>query len=200
VLLHETTSSQKLQEREEELETINEELQAANEELQTTSEELQATNEELRTLNEELQTSNVSLQQLNEDYHKQHEAFTQLLAFTKSVLASLPTGVVVIDTTFRILMWNRQASELWGLESHQAEGASLLHLDIGLPVETLVDRVRALLAGQVTSDVVIVDAIHRLGQRLQCRITCTPLMGEIPDILGAILLMEGETQHGSSPF
>jgi len=105
-------------------------------------------------------------------------------------------AVVIIDPTFDILMWTPQASELWGLEPDQAEGRSLFHLDIGPPMEALAIRVQSLLAGQSACELLVLDAIHRLGQPIHCCITCTPLFGTVHDIQGAILLMEANETHG----
>jgi chemotaxis methyl-accepting protein methylase len=186
----------KLQYSLEEIEMRNEELQASYEDIAVTNEELHATNEELTTMNDELQASNIILQQFKADLQKRDEEFNRLLTWVRSVLASLPMAVIVIDPTFVIRMWNPQASKLWGLEPHQAEGQSLLHLDIGLPVKALAGQVRSILAGQSVHEEIILDARHRLGQPIQCRITCTPLLGTERDLQGSTLLIEVNEKHG----
>jgi len=97
--------------------------------------------------------------------------------------------VIIVDSTFDTMMWHTQASELWDLECYQAKGQSLLPLDIGLPVRALKCRVRSVLTGQTSHKALILEALNRLGQPIQCCLSCTPLsMGR--EIDGAILLME----------
>ena len=46
-------------------------------------------------------------------------------------------GVVVLDRSLSIQVWNAHSSELWGLRADEAEGRNLLALELGLPVEEL---------------------------------------------------------------
>ncbi len=61
------TLEDELQYTKENLQTTIEELETSNEELKSTNEELQSTNEELQSTNEELETSKEELQSLNEE-------------------------------------------------------------------------------------------------------------------------------------
>jgi two-component system, chemotaxis family, CheB/CheR fusion protein len=184
------TAYEELQSTNEELETTNEELQSTVEELETTNEELQSTNEELETMNEELQSTNEELQTLNDELRQRGEDLNTSNAFLESVLSSLRGGVAVVDEEFRVLAWNDQAAELWGLRSDEVDGKHLLNLDIGLPLDRVRPLLRKCLGGGAKNQVITVDAVNRRGKSIQCQVTCTPLVGSHDGVRGAILLME----------
>jgi len=184
------TANEELQSSNEELETTNEELQSSNEELETTNEELQSTNEELETMNEELQSTNEELQTVNEELRTRTEEMNQLNAFLESVLSGMRSAAVVVNPNLNVLVWNRRAEDLWGLRPDEAQGHSLLNLDIGLPVAQLRDVVRPCLSGDKDHMEIVLDAVNRRGRKIQCRITCAPLVAASKKREGAILLME----------
>lgn len=182
---------EELQSTNEELETTNEELQSSNEELETTNEELQSTNEELETMNEELQSTNEELQTVNDELQRRSEELNQSNAFLESILTSLKGGVVVVDRELMIQIWNHKAEDLWGLRTDEALGQHFLNLDIGLPVQQLRQPIRACLIGDLSApSELLLNAINRRGKSIQCRVTCTPLIGTQGQTQGAILLME----------
>jgi two-component system CheB/CheR fusion protein len=189
------TAYEELQSTNEELETTNEELQSTVEELETTNEELQSTNEELETMNEELQSGNEELQTINDELRERTDEVNRSKAFLESILASLHAAAVVVDPNFSILVWNAEASELWGLRDDEVLGKSFLNLDIGLPVEQLRTPVRAVLSSSSTFQEVVLEATNRRGKVFQCRITCSPLVGAERDTQGVILLMEEWNGH-----
>jgi two-component system CheB/CheR fusion protein len=189
------TAYEELQSTNEELETTNEELQSTVEELETTNEELQSTNEELETMNEELQSGNEELQTINDELRERTDEVHRSKAFLESVLASLHAAAIVVDPSFNILMWNAEANELWGLREDEVQGQSLLSLDIGLPVEQLRNSVRAVLNGRSAFQEIVLQAMNRRGKAIQCRVTCTPLVGAEQDTRGVILLMEEWSGH-----
>jgi two-component system CheB/CheR fusion protein len=189
------TAYEELQSTNEELETTNEELQSTVEELETTNEELQSTNEELETMNEELQSGNEELQTINDELRERTDEFHRSKAFLESILASLHAAAIVIDANFHILMWNAEAQELWGLREDEVQGQSLLSLDIGLPVEQLRNPIRAVLSGRARFQEIVLAATTRRGKAIQCRITCTPLVGAEGNTQGVILLMEEWSEH-----
>jgi two-component system CheB/CheR fusion protein len=191
------TAYEELQSTNEELETTNEELQSTVEELETTNEELQSTNEELETMNEELQSTNEELQTLNDELRQRGEDLNTSNAFLESVLSSLKGGVAVIDQELRVLAWNRQAAELWGLREEEVGGKHLLNLDIGLPLEQIRPLLRTCLNGHAESQLLTLDAINRRGRTIRCQVTCTPLADGADGVRGAILLME-ESVDGQS--
>ena len=187
------TSNQELQSAHEELETTNEELQSTNEELETTNEELQSTNEELETMNEELQSSNEELQAINDELRQRTGEVNTANAFLAAMLANLPAGVVVVDTSLTIRLWNQQSEDLWGVRAEEAVGKSLLSLDIGLPVAQLPLQVFA--AGNADRQVLEVNATNRRGKAIKCQVTCTPFIGTAAQRDGAVLLMEDVTEQ-----
>jgi len=190
------TAYEELQSTNEELETTNEELQSTVEELETTNEELQSTNEELETMNEELQSTNEELQAINDELRQRGDELNSANAFLHSVMASLRGGVAVVDRELRLLAWSRHAEELWGLRSDEVTGHHLLNLDIGLPLERLRPALKACLAGESATQQIVLEAINRRGKRIQCEVTCTPLLGVASDVTGAILVMEESPDGG----
>ncbi len=184
------TAYEELQSTNEELETTNEELQSTVEELETTNEELQSTNEELETMNEELQSTNEELQTINQELRLRGEELNQVNSFLESILTSLRAGVVVLDPSLHILIWNRRAEDLWGLRADEVYLRHLMSLDIGLPLEPLKQPMRAIIAGESESYEVLLDATNRRGRAIQCQVVCTPLISTGAQVQGVILLME----------
>ena len=167
------------------------ELQRTNQELETAYEELQSTNEELETMNEELQSTNEELQTINDQLRQRTDELNRLNAFQESILTSLHSGVVVVvDRTLNIRIWNERAKDLWGVRADEVQGQSFFYLDIGLPVDQLKSHLRSLLAEESDYQEIVLDATNRRGKAIQCRVTCTPLIGAAQGIDGVIILME----------
>ncbi|MBD2506842.1 PAS domain S-box protein [Nostoc muscorum FACHB-395] len=181
------TTNEELQSTNEELETTNEELQSTNEELETTNEELQSTNEELETMNEELQSTNEELQTINNELSERTTELNHTNIFLVSILRSLQTGIVVIDGSFNISIWNYMLEDLWGLRTDEVLGKSIFSLDIGLPVEQLRSPIRDCLSGKKQFQEMILEATNRRGRQIKCYLAITPLLGM--DIQGAVLMM-----------
>jgi len=171
------------------LETTNEELQSTNEELETTNEELESSNEELETINAELQSTNDELRSLNNNLQDRTREVNQINAFLNSILESIHAGVVVIDSDSKILSWNAEAENLWGLRLAEVAGQPLLDLDIGLAVGDFREPIRACLAGDNNLELMM-NAVNRRGRAFRCRITFNPLLGLQLDRQGVILVME----------
>ena len=184
------TAYEELQSTNEELETTNEELQSTVEELETTNEELQSTNEELETMNEELQSTNEELQATNAELRQRSDELNNVNAFLESILTSLRGGVAVVDADFKVLVWNTQAQELWGLRANEAVGRQLLSLDIGMPLERLTQPMRECLTGSRTYIELELDSTNRRGRTIRCRVTCSPLFNGQHVIRGVIVMME----------
>jgi two-component system, chemotaxis family, CheB/CheR fusion protein len=184
------TAYEELQSTNEELETTNEELQSTVEELETTNEELQSTNEELETMNEELQTTNEELQSLNDELRTRSVDADTLTTYLQSVFSSLRSAVVVIDSDYRVRVWNRGAEDLWGVRSEEAVGASFLRLDIGLPVAELVEPLRAAITGQPGDLVKTIRSTTRRGKTIDCQVSITPLKTSDGTSCGVILFMD----------
>jgi two-component system CheB/CheR fusion protein len=183
-------TNEELQSTNEELETTNEELQSTNEELETTNEELQSTNEELETMNEELQSTNEELQTINDELRQRTDELNSSTAFLGSILSSLRGGVVVVDRSFNILIWNYMAEDLWGLRADEVKGQSLLNLDIGLPVGQLRSPVRNCINDGNEQQELLVNAVNRRGRAITCRIMVTPFKSVTGERQGAVIVME----------
>jgi two-component system CheB/CheR fusion protein len=169
------TAYEELQSTSEELETTNEELQSTNEELETTNEELQSTNEELETTNEELQSTNEELATVIEQLRERTIEAVSVNGFLEGILATLPSGVIVVDRELTVRLWNRQSEELWGLRADEVTGRHLLNLDIGLPVDQLKDPVRACLSDGAVTVAVELSAVNRRGRAIDVRGSCRSL-------------------------
>ena len=183
------TAYEELQSSNEELETTNEELQSTVEELETTNEELQSTNEEHETMNEELQSTNEELRTINDQLRGRTEELNRANALLETILSSLGSGAAVVDRSLNVLIWNHKAEELWGLRRDETRGQPLTKLDFGLPVSSLLDSLRACLAGSSGSPELTVDATDRRGRKIRCRVTFQPLLAG-GEIQGAIILMD----------
>jgi two-component system, chemotaxis family, CheB/CheR fusion protein len=183
------TAYEELQSANEELETTNEELQSANEELETTNEELQSANEELETMNEELQSTNEELRTMNDQLHQRSGEFDGLNGMFGSILGALRAGAVVLDRSLDIEVWSQRAEDLWGLRSEEVVGTSFLRLDIGVPVDRLMKPLRQALDGGGDQAVELVG-VNRRGKPIRCRVSMTPLRGELAD--GRVLLLMEE--------
>lgn len=177
-------SIEQLQLKNQELQHKKEELFAAHQELQTITEELHATNQELETSQDELLIDNKQL-------HQHKDALCQANGLLETILASLQIAVVVVDRDLHIQLWNHQAEDLWGLRSEEVKASNFMHLDIGLPVEQLRQRICLCLAGKAQDRQVTLEAINRCGRKIKCKVTLSPLMAKT-EIYGVILLIEKE--------
>jgi two-component system CheB/CheR fusion protein len=189
---HELESAyEELQSTVEELETTNEELQSTNEELETTNEELYSTNEELETMNEELYSTNEALETANSELRDRGSSLDEANNFLKSVLASLQSGVVVLNTEMTVRTWSRTAEDMWGLRADEVQGTHFLNLDIGLPVDELRAPIRNCLSGSSDGEQLDVAAVNRRGRSIKCAVSVTPLR-ERDNVIGVILVMDGD--------
>ncbi len=185
-------SKQELETAYEELQTTNEELQSTVEELETTNEELQSTNEEMETTNEELHSTNEELQTINDELRARGAELNHVNAFLESILASIRSCVIVLDTELRVTSWNVRCEEVWGLPAADAKGSHMLNLDIGLPVEQLRGPIRECLTEGSSGRNVTLAALNRRGRKVRCSVTCTALLGAEKEVRGVILLLEVE--------
>ena len=183
------TTCEELQATNEELETTNEELQSTVEELETTNEELQSTNEELETMNEELQSTNEELQSINEELRDRGEALNHVNHFLESVMRGMRGAVIVVNPELHVIAWNHRSEDLWGLRAEEVRNKNVFGLDIGLPIEQLRRPIRACLTGESDLTDVMVTATNRRGKALQCKVTCTPLMGRT-QVQGVIMTID----------
>lgn len=141
-------------------------------------------------MNEELQSSNEEIRSVNDELRDRTDAVARLNAYMRSILNSVKPGVIVLDEKLHVHIWNAQAAELWGLRSDEVEDQAFLNLDIGLPVHHLRDALRRSLRGESDGEVVHLSAHNRRGRGIQCRVTCSPLLGPDGSVSGVILMME----------
>jgi two-component system, chemotaxis family, CheB/CheR fusion protein len=109
-------------------------------------------------------------------------------AFLESVLTSFQGVVIVVDRDLRVLAWNSQAEQLWGLREAEVNGQHLLNLDIGLPLDRLKPVLKSCLNGDGEGQALPLEAVDRSGRAID--VSCTPLRGPADEIRGAILIME----------
>ena len=185
------STNEELQSTNEELETTNEELQSTVEELETTNEELQSTNEELETMNEELQSTNEELQTMNDEIRTRSTDMRALNTYLESIFTSLRSAVVVLDSEWRVQVWNERAQDLWGITAAETRGARFQTLDIGLPVGELTQPIEAVLSGAQKHADVSIRATNRRGKPIECTISVAPLQRpDARETTGIILLMD----------
>jgi two-component system, chemotaxis family, CheB/CheR fusion protein len=191
--VHELEHAQEeLQSTVEELETTNEELQSTNEELETTNEELQSTNEELETMNEELHSTNEELETMNDELTLRGGELDRVNGFLEGILTSLKVGVAVLDGDLRVQVWNASSEDLWGLRPDEVVGDFFLGLDIGLPVDGLVEPIERCRSGRSERESVVLEARNRRGHDTRCQVTCLPMRAERPEVTGVLILMEAD--------
>ena len=178
-----------LQSTNEELETTNEELQSTVEELETTNEELQSTNEELETMNEELQSTNDELHTINDTLRERSAELDEARTFLGSLVDSVARGMVVVDREMRVVLWNRDCEEMWGLRAEETIGSSLTSLDIGLPMESIRPLIGNAFVDAAGGEVVV-EAVNRRGKHTSVRVTCSAFRSAEGSVTGALLFME----------
>jgi two-component system CheB/CheR fusion protein len=183
------TAYEELQSTVEELETTNEELQSTVEELETTNEELQSTNEELETMNEEMQSTNDELQTINDELRERTQELHNTNGFLESVLRSLSTAVVVVDSELTVTAWNSRAEDMWGVRPEEAVGHALLNLDIGIAFDPIRPMIRAGLNGDGDGEPLRLEAINRRGRTIDVDVRCVSLAGQ-GDSPGVIILID----------
>jgi two-component system CheB/CheR fusion protein len=184
------TTIEELQSANEELETTNEELQSTNEELETTNEELQSSNEELETMNEELRSTNDALGSANDNMQRQADEAAEYRSHSLSILRSVNTGVVVLNADRRIHSWNRWSENAWGMRAEEVVGQPFLTLDIGLPVNQLAEPIARVLGTGEDQIEQRLQGLDRRGRSVTCRVRLSPLLDDLRDVRGVVLIME----------
>jgi two-component system CheB/CheR fusion protein len=90
-----------------------------------------------------------------------------------------------------VRVWNKLSEDLWGLRADEVAGQHFLGLDIGLPVASLSEQIRAALSSPDGMTEVRLAAVNRRGKGIECTVRVSPLGsdGEVAD--GVILLVDG---------
>nr|BFE77452.1 hypothetical protein GCM10020093_000530 [Planobispora longispora] len=145
-------------------------------------------------MNEELQSTNDELQQINEVLNTRSAELDRANDFISSVVRSLGDAVIVVDSGLRVLVWSPGAEDLWGLRPDETVGRQLTALDIGLPVEELLPRLRPLVetgpdAGAGRMDGAVVNAVNRRGRTTRLDVAFSRLRAENSPLHGVIMVM-----------
>ncbi len=112
---HREELKRQVNERTEELGTVNEELRAANEELFTINEEYVVINEELRRNNELLQHEVAARK---ETMQKLEESENKLRNFIEQSFE----GIMILDKKGRVIEWNHSLEQISGIPRNEAMG------------------------------------------------------------------------------
>lgn len=126
---------------------------------------------------------------MNEELRRRSLELNDVNVFFESVLLSVRVAVIVTDQQLRVVVWNREAEDLWGLRSDEVEGQHLLNLDIGFPVDRLREPIRKCLSGESRRETFTTAAMNRRGRSIGTQVICTPLARD-EGILGVVILME----------
>jgi two-component system CheB/CheR fusion protein len=136
-----------------------------------------------------LQSSNDELQSVNQELHVSSAHIDRANAFLEGILTGLHQGVVVLDRSATVQVWNRWAEDLWGLRADEVKGEAFDELDIGLPVRKLRSSIRSCLEGRGDGRAHVLASRNRKGQSIRCRVLCTPLSLD-GTVDGVIMIME----------
>jgi two-component system CheB/CheR fusion protein len=132
---------------------------------------------------------------MNDELRDRTDEALRANSFLGSVLASINQSVVVVDSQLRVTAWSDAAFELWGVREDEVRGEHFLNLDIGIPVASLRDPIRSVLAGAAGEETAL-DGHDRRGRPVGCAVSVRPLRGPEGDLLGAILVMAAD-QRGN---
>jgi two-component system CheB/CheR fusion protein len=187
------TLNEEMQSSNEELETTNEELQSANEELQTTNEELQSSNEELETTNEELQSTNAELDATNRELAHRTDEMNTLTFVQRTIIRSLTAGVIVLEESGKVKMWNLASERLLGVTEEEAVGQSLWTLHIPALGRATIQRIRKSLQQNASLRAEQIEYELPGGVRGTASVAAVPII-DGGKVLGSIVLFDDATR------
>jgi PAS domain S-box-containing protein len=118
------------------------------------------------------------------------EEVNDVNSFLEAILGTIGLAAAVLDRNQRVQMWNGRARELWGVTPAEAEEEDLRTLDIGLPLDQVRPKIRAVLTGDSRREEVVVAATNRRGKPFQCHVTVLAMGGTDGSAPGAIMTME----------
>ncbi|HKP15473.1 MAG TPA: PAS domain-containing protein [Gemmatimonadaceae bacterium] len=170
------SANQQLQSKNEALETTSSHLSSTVEQLESVNEELQSSNEALASMNVELVSANEELQQVSTALHQRSASLTEVSTFLESMFTSLRSGIAVLDRDLRVLVWNRQAEDLWEVSGSEAEHKPFFDIDVAVPLAALAPHALACLAGTLDTFATVLPARTRHGRSIMCRATILPLI------------------------
>lgn len=143
-----------------------------------------------RHLQDELLSAYEELQIINNELHRISSELDQRNASIISILSSLQSGVVVVNREMIIQIWNSKAEDLWGLRTGEVQDECFLNLNIGLPVDELIQPIQSCISGEENLQTIFIKAVTWRGKSILCKVTCGPLAGMQGDIEGVIMLMD----------
>lgn len=187
------TLNEEMQSSNEELETTNEELQSANEELQTTNEELQSSNEELETTNEELHSTNAELDATNRELAHRTDEMNTITFVQRTIIRSLSAGVIVLEESGRVKMWNLAAERLLGVTEEEAVGQSLWTLHIPALGRSTVQRIRKSLQQNAILRAEQIEYELPAGTLGRASVAAVPII-DGGKVLGSVILFDDATR------
>jgi two-component system CheB/CheR fusion protein len=135
---------------------------------------------------------------MNEQLRHRSVELVEVNDYLDSVLASLNVGISVLDRDLVIRNWNTGSQDLWGLNAAEAEGKSIIALDIGLPVEKLVEPINQCMRTGGESQRVVLQAVNRRGRSIDCQIICSPMVTTQGIVDGVVLMMEEQDGTGTA--
>ena len=103
----------------------------------------------------------------------------------------------MLDREMRVLLWNAQSEEMWGVRAPEVIDRNFFALDIGFPVDRLASRIRSSLLGARGEVMPVIEARNRRGRAIVCRVECAPLRAVEGVVRGVILTME---EIGAAPL
>ena len=137
------------------------------------NEELQSTNEELQTLNDELRERSVAADGANSLLH--------------SIFEGVDIPVVVVDSDYRVQLWNTAAERATGLRDFEAEGLLLLDIALDLPVDELHGLLRKILVQGIEEAELSALVTNRFGKQVRRHVLGRPLGDPASGVRGGVL-------------
>ncbi|HUR66653.1 MAG TPA: CheR family methyltransferase [Chitinophagaceae bacterium] len=113
----------------EEQEAANEELQSVNEEIVSSNEELQSINEELETSKEELESSNEELITINQEMQMRNEQLAEIQEYSEAVFTTIRESLLILDKNLRIKNANTVFYRTFQVTEEETQGKLLY--DVG---------------------------------------------------------------------
>ncbi|HEX5473813.1 MAG TPA: ATP-binding protein [Vicinamibacterales bacterium] len=117
------------------------------------------------------------------------EEVDRMREFSENILESLNDGLAVLDRDERVVRWNRQLEELYGVRHEQAVGRGLPELFDGAVVQMLRGS-SAESAEGATFYRVPLTTRHAPARRLLVNVAATPLRGADGTVAGTIVIVE----------
>jgi PAS domain S-box-containing protein len=113
-----------------------------------------------------------------------------------AVVQSSPVAILGLDSSRRVIVWNRTAERIFGLSAIDVVGRFLSSLT-GFAGTELEDMVRRLLDGEVLTDVEILQQPSK-GSALDLRVSGAPLYDTDRRVHGAVCIVEDVTESNAT--